>query len=363
MRLLVAAGGTGGHIFPAIAVVEELKRRDPGSKVLFVGSNNRMEARIIPAMGFDFKVIRTAALPRRASPRLLIAGREIVMGMIQAAGIVRSFEPDAIFITGGYVCAPVAFAGIVAGVPLFVQEQNAVPGLTNRAAGRWARRVFLGFEEAAGWFKDARVEVTGNPIRFREPLPRRVAAGRLGLDPDVKTLFVMGGSQGASAINEVMIKTLPLLGDIADGLQIVHQTGKLDYDTVLDAYRRSGIRHLVRPFFDEIHLVYSAADLMLCRAGGMTIAEITAFGLPAILVPFARATNDHQTLNALSLRRKGAATVIPEGELSPERLAGEIKSILKDESKLSQMAQASRSLGNPKAAEMIVSSMIGELRR
>ena len=363
MRLLVGAGGTGGHIFPAIAVVEELKRRDPGTRVLFVGSRNRMEARIIPAMGFDFRVICTAALPRGVSPRLLIAGRELAMGAIQAVGIVRSFDPEAIFITGGYTCAPVAFAGVLMGVPLFLQEQNAVPGLTNRAAGRWARRVFLGFEEAAGWFDHARVEVTGNPIRFRDPLPRRIAAERLGLDPDTKTLFVMGGSQGASAINEAMIKTLPLLREISDEIQIVHQTGEPDYDMAVDAYRRSGIRHLVRPFFDEIHHVYSASDLMLCRAGGMTIAEITAFGLPAILVPFARATNDHQTLNALSLERRGAAIVIPEGEISPERLAEEIKGIILDGMRLSGMSRASKSLGNPKAAEMIVSSMLKELRR
>jgi len=363
VRLLVAAGGTGGHIFPAIAVVEELKRRDPSSKVLFVGSGNRMESKIIPAMGFDFKVIHTAALPRRISPYLLTAGRELIFGMIQAMGIVRSFEPESIFITGGYVCAPVAFAGIVTGVPLFVQEQNAVPGLTNKAVGRWARRVFLGFEEATEWFDRAKVEVTGNPIRFRDPLPRHAAAGRIGLDPDARTLFVMGGSQGASAINEAMIKALPLLDDIADELQIVHQTGKLDYDMVIEAYRRSGIRHLVRPFFDEIHLIYSAADLMLCRAGGMTIAEITAFGLPAILVPFARATNDHQRLNALSLERKGAATVIPEKEISPESLAVKIKEIILDESKLSAMSRASRALGNPNAAGMILDSILKDLRR
>ena len=362
MRLLVAAGGTGGHIFPAIAVVEELKRRDPSSKVLFVGSRNRMEVKIIPAMGFDFRVIHAAALPRRISPHLFIAGRELTFGVIQAIGVVRSFEPESIFITGGYVCAPVAFAGIVTGVPLFVQEQNAVPGLTNRAVGRWARKVFLGFEEATEWFDRAKVEVTGNPIRFRDPPPRHVAAKRIGLDPDMKTLFVMGGSQGASAINEAMIKTLPLLDDIADELQIVHQTGRLDYDMVQDAYRRSRIRHLVKPFFDEIHLVYSAADLMLCRAGGMTIAEITAFGLPAILVPFARATNDHQRLNALSLERKGAATVIPEKEISPERLAREIKRIILDEPRLSDMSRASRSLGNPNAAGMILDSMLRNLR-
>jgi UDP-N-acetylglucosamine--N-acetylmuramyl-(pentapeptide) pyrophosphoryl-undecaprenol N-acetylglucosamine transferase len=363
VKLLIAAGGTGGHIFPAVAVAEELKRIEPDSEVLFVGSRDRLEAKLIPKLGFPFTSIRTAALPRRISTRIFAAARDLSLGLLQACGIIRSFKPNCALITGGYVCAPVALAGMISGVPVFIQEQNAVPGLANRVAGRWARRVFLGFEEAAGWFDRAKTTVTGNPIRFHKPLSRQLVAEQLKLDVNLKTLFVMGGSQGASAINEAMIAALPSLEGIADKVQIIHQTGDRDHGRVLEAYRRTPLRYLVRPFFDEMYPLYSIADLMLCRAGGMTIAEITAFGIPAVLVPFARATNDHQTLNAMSLQQRGAGVVIPERELSPERLARTIKGIILDEARLSEMSHASRLLGNPLAAKMIADSILSDVRR
>lgn len=352
MRVLMAGGGTGGHIFPAVAIAERIKEIDPEAEILFLGSGERMESRIVPKLGFRFVPIRSAPLPRKPSIKAISSLVELARGFRGAVEVMKSFRPDVAVVTGGYVCAPVSVASGLLSVPLFIQEQNALPGLANRMAALWAEAVFLGFEEAAELLPRGKAVVTGNPIRKLTRVGREEALSKLGLCPDLRTVFVMGGSQGAGSINEAVIGALNRLRELK--AQIIHQTGARDLERVQEAYKLAGIKAVVEPFFEDMGLIYSAADLMISRAGGMTIAEMTSFGLPAILIPFPHAAGDHQRLNALSLQRAGAAILIPEDELYPSKLAEALESILSDEEKLSRMREASLRLGRPGAAAEIV---------
>lgn len=352
MRVVMAGGGTGGHIFPAVAIAERIKEIDPEAEILFLGSEERMESRIVPKLGFRFVPIKSAPLPRSPSPKAIVNLVKLVRGVSEAVELMRDFRPDAAVVTGGYVCAPVSIASAILKIPLFIQEQNALPGLANRMAALWAEAVFLGFEEAIEFLPRRKAVVTGNPIRRLNRVEREEALSRLGLRPELRTIFVMGGSQGAGSISDAVIGALNRLSEL--GVQLIHQTGARDLERVRKAYELAGIEAVVEPFFEDMGLIYSAADLMISRAGGMTIAEMTSFGLPAILIPFPYAAGDHQRLNALSLQRAGAAILIPEDELSPSRLAEAIGSILSDEGRLSRMREASLRLGRPEAAAEIV---------
>jgi UDP-N-acetylglucosamine--N-acetylmuramyl-(pentapeptide) pyrophosphoryl-undecaprenol N-acetylglucosamine transferase len=359
MKVLIAGGGTGGHIYPGIAVAEELKRLSPETQVLFVGGDRGLEGRVVPEAGFDLATIPARGLPRKALwrvPGVLLANTG---ALAKAAGIVSSFKPDVVLGTGGYVSAPVVVAAWMAHVPVLLQEQNAVPGLTNRMLARVADEVHVAFTESRSWFaRKDRLKLSGNPVR-RMILSgdRRQALARFGLSEQAATVFVFGGSRGARRINEA---ALDAMARMRGGLQaqFILQTGKEDFAWAKERAEKEQLPVTVVPYLTHIHEAYAAADLVVCRAGAMTLAEIAACGVPAILVPYPFAAYDHQVTNAQNLAERGGAVMILDADLTGERLATEVQRLVKDRPTLIRMSSNARRFARPDAAERIARSLL-----
>jgi UDP-N-acetylglucosamine--N-acetylmuramyl-(pentapeptide) pyrophosphoryl-undecaprenol N-acetylglucosamine transferase len=320
MKVLIAGGGTGGHIYPGIAVAEELKRIDPTASILFVGGDRGLEGRVVPEAGFDLVTIAARGLPRRALWRVPFALLSNLGAFFSALAIVRRTKPDVVLGTGGYVSAPVVVAAWLTRRPVILQEQNAVPGLTNRMLARVADEVHVAFTESRGWFaRKDRLKLTGNPVR-RVILSgdRKQALARFGLSEQLPTVFVFGGSRGAKRITEAALQAMRDLRSSLDA-QWILQTGKEDFNAAKTEAEAAGARAVIMPYVIQIHEAYAAADLVVCRAGAMTLAEIAAVGVPAILVPFPYSAYDHQVKNAESLAERGAAILIKDEELTGER--------------------------------------------
>lgn len=365
VNVLMASGGSGGHIYPGITIAQALKEHDADVNVLFVGAEGGLEAELVPRAGFAFEAIPARYLRRRLSLEVFQTAWTAWRGFRMASGIVERFRPDVAVGTGGYVSGPVIAAATMRRVPTVIQEQNAYPGLTSRLLGRVAHRIALGSEAARRYFPGGpdRLVVTGNPIR-RDILTRtrREALKTLGLDPRRKTLLVFGGSQGGRSINEAVVDAVRPLMRNRD-VQIIHQTGQRGFAAVAaaagtDAARRDdgavsvGHWHIM-PFIHDMPTAYAAADLVVCRAGAITLAELTARGLPAVLVPYPFAAERHQDANAAELAEAGAAICVPDAELTGDRLAETVLTLLHDEARLARMAEAGRRLGRPDAAERI----------
>jgi len=373
MKVLLAAGGTGGHIYPGITIAQTLLERIPDAELLFVGAKGGLEAELVPRAGFAFEAIPARYLRRRLSAEALLTAWTAWRGFREAWRIVGRFRPDVAVGTGGYVSGPVVLAAALRRVPTVIQEQNAYPGLTSRLLAKAARRIALGSEAAARYFpRTGKVVVTGNPIR-RDILvrTRAEAIASLGLDAARKTVLVFGGSQGGRSINNAVVEAAPALlarGDV----QIVHQTGKIHF---ADVAARAGAAprpagdgasaghwHIV-PFIHDMPAAYAAADLVVCRAGAITLAEIAARGLPAVLVPYPFAAERHQDANAAELARAGAAVVVPDAELTGPALAQTVSGLLDDEERRTRMAAAARRLGRPDAAGRIAELVLAAAGR
>ncbi|HEX7127984.1 MAG TPA: undecaprenyldiphospho-muramoylpentapeptide beta-N-acetylglucosaminyltransferase [Thermodesulfobacteriota bacterium] len=363
MRLLVAGGGTGGHLFPGLAVAEAFLARTPGGEVRFVGTRRGIEARAVPRAGFPVEFIEVGTLKGQGVAGLARTLLGLPAALLAAARIVRRERPDLVLGVGGYASGPVVAAAALLGRPTAIMEQNAVPGLTNRWLGRLVDRVFTTFEPPSGSaaFPPAKVVRTGNPIRraFRSVPPRDASEdGRLHL-------LVFGGSAGARRINEAMLGALAGLDRFGDRLAIVHQTGESSRAAVEAGYRAAGWgpdRADVRAFIDDMAAQYAWADLLVCRAGASTVAELTAVGRPAILVPYPFAADDHQEANARALVTAGAAVRIRDAELTGERLAAEVGRLLDDPGRRAEMAAAAGRLGEPAAADRVVDELMRLLR-
>jgi len=338
--------------------------RLPDAEVLFVGSSNGLEADVVPREGFRLETIPLAGLPRKLSLKafsaLWLAGK----GLIGAGRIIRRFHPDVAIGTGGYVCGPVMLAAAMARVPGAIQEQNAFPGLTNRLLGRLMQRVFLAYEEAARHFDPRKVMITGNPIRAAViGVGRAEGAARLGLDPSLMTLLVVGASQGARSINQALLTSLPTL-ILQSRLQILHIAGKRNYEAVKEAMGHLNLPQAMAervrtvPYLYNMPDAYAVADLVVSRAGAISLAEMTARGLPMILVPFPYATAGHQNFNALALAKRGAAMVVADRDLTGERLQAEVLQLLRDEGALARMRRASKAAGRPGAARTIAGELV-----
>jgi len=371
MKVLLAGGGTGGHIFPAITIAQTLREQYGDVDVLFVGAQGGLEATLVPKAGFPFVGVPARYLRRELSAEVFRTAWTAWRGFAEAWRIVGRFRPDVAVGTGGYVSGPVIAAAALRRVPVVLQEQNALPGLTTRLLARAARRIALGSAAASGYFaSDGRAVVTGNPIR-RDILraTRDEALAAFGLDPRKKTLLVFGGSQGGRTINRAMIEAAPALlrrGDV----QIIQQTGPAHFAEVVEAagaVRRgeeraaAGDWHILS-FIYDMPKAYAAADLVLCRAGAITLAEITAKGLPAVLVPYPFAAERHQDANAAELAQAGAALVVPDAELTGQRLLATVQPLLDDDERRRRMGEAARRLGRPDAAERIA-ALIREAAR
>ncbi len=348
MRLLLAGGGTGGHLFPAVALAQTLLQQDQDAAVQFVGTAQGLEARLLPKLGLPLATVEMTGVVGTGWRRKLELIPRLLKSMNQAKRIIRQFRPDLIIGVGGYASVPVLLMAKALGIDYLIHEQNAIPGLSNKLLGRWAKRVCLSFPDSGEGFAAAKVLLTGNPLRpGLEAVPRRL--------PTVGTLLIFGGSRGARAINQAVMAMLPLLKDWPQPPQILHQTGEEDFEMVRQAYQEAGFDpQQVVPFIDDMACAYSEARLIICRAGATTLAELTACGRPAVLIPFPFATGDHQTANARALAEVGAARLLPQTELTAETLALTVAELLNDPEKLQWMAETARNLGNPGAAEKIL---------
>lgn len=349
-RLLVAGGGTGGHLFPGVAVAEEVRRRNPNADVLFVGTGRPVEVEVFRRLGLASRKITAMGLKGKTLWERVRALAAVPVGLFQSAGIVMRFKPDMVLGVGGYSSGPVCLAARIMGYPTAIHEQNSVPGLTNRLLGRVVNLIFISFESARSFFPAAKTHLTGNPIRreIAEATTTPAAPQAGGL-----TVLVVGGSQGAHAVNQAVIEAMRLLGPERDRFTMIHQTGTADVDAVRSAYRDLNMTADVRPFIQEMGVAYQAADLVVSRAGALTVAEVAAMGRAAIFVPLPTAANNHQEINARSLVEAGAAEIILQKDLTPERLAERIRSLAEDRDRLQAMGRAAREAARPEAAAAI----------
>ncbi len=350
MRAILAGGGTGGHVIPALAIANELKKHY-AAEMLFIGTARGIENRLVPAAGYPLQLVRVGALKNVSLMTRAKTAFDLPRAVWSAARILNEFGPDVVIGVGGYASGPAMLAAVMKHIPTLAFEPNVVPGFANRVVARFVSGAAVHFAETAKYFRHA--EVTGVPVRqaFFEISPKR------GGTP---TLLVFGGSQGAHAINEAMIRCLPELHRQAPGICIIHQTGEHDYNDALAAYRRfdqyqsgSGESVQVFKFIEDMPAAFARADLLVCRSGASTVAEITAAGKPAIFVPFPRAADDHQRVNAEALAREGAAVVVEESKLEGVWLAETIAALLGDARRLHSMSDAARGLSHPNAARDI----------
>ncbi|MEO6724973.1 MAG: undecaprenyldiphospho-muramoylpentapeptide beta-N-acetylglucosaminyltransferase [Blastocatellia bacterium] len=350
LSVIIAGGGTGGHVFPGIAIAQEFKRRNSETRILFVGTARGLETKIVPREGFELKLIAVSALKRVSLYKRIRALLMLPRSFWAVRILIRQIKPDVVIGVGGYASGPVVLMAALMGVPTLVAEQNAHPGFTNRVLARFVRATAVTFEEARKYFGE-KAQITGNPVRaeFFDVQPKRhLEAG------DVIHIFITGGSQGARAINLTMIAALPSLAEEKDRLSITHQTGEHDYDKVRATYLENGWKVEVKPFIEKMIDEIAKADLVITRAGATTVAELAAAGRPALMIPFPFAADDHQRKNAEAVERAGAGRMILQAELTPERLAQELLWLVRDPQQLARMAEASKKLGHPEAAAKVV---------
>lgn len=372
MRVLITGGGTGGHVSPAVAVIEELRRRDPSIRLLFLGSPSGVERSAVAQIRVPFKGVQVGKLRRYLAWQTPLDLLKIPFGVLQSLWCIQRFRPNALFSTGGYVSIPPVVAGWLLRVPILIHEQTASVGLANQIAARFADKVGISFLESARYFPSCEVIHTGNPVR---PVifggDRVAAAKRFAFDADLPTLYVTGGVQGSLVINTALGNCLPQL---LRHCQIIHQCGeRAAGEGGEQAWLREQLQQLPAalqrrykafPFVrEEIKDIYALADLILGRAGAGTVAEIAALGKPAVFVPLPQAAADEQRKNAEQLVRLGAAEIIPESELTPENLASAIQRLLADRANLERMGQASRALANPAAASTLANELLTLARR
>jgi UDP-N-acetylglucosamine--N-acetylmuramyl-(pentapeptide) pyrophosphoryl-undecaprenol N-acetylglucosamine transferase len=348
---MIAAGGTGGHLFPALAVAEAFGERDPANRIVFVGSRRGLEAGVLAGEGYDLETIDSAALQGKKWRGKLASLASIPQSLGQSRKLLRSFRPEVVLGFGGYTSGPVVLAAWAGGYKTAIHEQNAFPGLSNRILGRVVARVFLSFEESAGHFPRSKAVLTGNPVRR---MIRQGKARPLPKEEGKFVVFIFGGSQGAHRLNQAMGESLAHLGDLKEKLQIIHQTGDPDYDEVRQGYGQAGMTAEVHRFIRDMDRAYGLADLVLCRAGATTLFEIMALGKPAVLVPYPYAANDHQTLNARALVDAGAAMMVADGDLNGLNLSGILRGLIGDRRKLVEMGERAAALARPRAAEEMV---------
>ncbi|MFP4149615.1 MAG: undecaprenyldiphospho-muramoylpentapeptide beta-N-acetylglucosaminyltransferase [Nitriliruptoraceae bacterium] len=361
--VLFAGGGTAGHVFPALAVARALTRLADDVTPVFVGVEDRLETRLVPEAGFELVAIDAAAIPRRPSPALLRVPAALRRGVRSCRELIRERRAVGAVTFGGYVSFPLDRAAFQEQLPLVVHEQNSVPGLANRVAAGWADRIAVTFPGSTTRFRyQERCVVTGDPVRvdvleLDRPARRRPAREQLGLDPDRPTLLVFGGSQGARSINRAAVD--------AHGrwqgrdLQVLHATGRAGLDAAERDWERARAAHPDGPqvrtigFIDDMAAAYAAADIVVCRAGATSIAELTVLGIPSVLVPYPHATADHQRENAAALARAGGAVLIEDDELDGDRLVAAVAPLLDDPALAEAMARSARAFGRPDAAEAV----------
>jgi UDP-N-acetylglucosamine--N-acetylmuramyl-(pentapeptide) pyrophosphoryl-undecaprenol N-acetylglucosamine transferase len=351
MRLLIAGGGTGGHLFPGVALAEELRARESDAPVLFVGTDRGIEARVLPELGWDLEKIEISGLKTVGIRGALRGALRIPRAMWQSRAIIRRFEPDVVVGVGGYASGPAVLMARLMGVPTAILEQNSIPGLANKILGRFVRAVFLAFEETRRFFKARKILMTGNPIRAQIRAALSAGAEEREGPPRV---FIFGGSQGAARVNELCSAAAALLRERGIEASYVHQTGAKTLEATEARYREAGIDARCSAFINDMASEYRRADLIIARSGATTVAELGVVGRPAILIPYPYAADNHQEINAQELAEGGAAVLLREAELSPETLADAMAELLTNPEARERMGSAMKALGRPDAAAQIL---------
>jgi UDP-N-acetylglucosamine--N-acetylmuramyl-(pentapeptide) pyrophosphoryl-undecaprenol N-acetylglucosamine transferase len=355
LRIIIAGGGTGGHLFPGIAIAQEFMRRNPQSRIAFVSTGNAFERSVLSKTDFTLERITVEAIKGRGVWSQVKSVVKLPKGICEAMGILRKFKPDLTVGLGSYSAGPVVLAAWLLRIRVVLHEQNLLPGITNRMMSRFADRIYVSFENTRTCFRPQKVYLTGNPVREDILIHARNQESQAGRGGELNpfTILIIGGSQGAHSINMAVVEALAHLTQ-KEQLYFVHQTGAADEKTVQDAYRRRGIAAEVRSFFEQMAPLYQRADLIICRAGATTVAEITAIGKAAIFIPYPFAADNHQAANAGSLSGSGAAEMILEKDLSGKTLSEKIEYYLGSPQARREMARKASAFGNPHAARDIV---------
>jgi UDP-N-acetylglucosamine--N-acetylmuramyl-(pentapeptide) pyrophosphoryl-undecaprenol N-acetylglucosamine transferase len=350
LRILIAGGGTGGHLFPGVAIAEELRARHPDAAIRFVGTRRGIEARVLPELGWDLDFIDVSGLKTVGLAGTLRGLFRLPRALVQARRLVVQWRPHAVIGVGGSASGPVVLAARMRGIPTAICEQNSIPGFTNKLLGRVVKTVFLAFDESKRFFKSKKILMAGNPVR-RPMLQKLLAAAPRAADSTVHVL-VCGGSQGAVAVNELASQALIALSK-DHSLSIVHQTGEKSLEVTTSRYRDAGVPAACSAFIKDMASAYQEADLIIGRAGATTVAELAIAGKPAILIPYPFAADNHQELNAREMAAKGAALMFRQAELTFDKLADALRPLLEDAARRQTMADAMKSLAKPGAAAAV----------
>ncbi|APH05348.1 undecaprenyldiphospho-muramoylpentapeptide beta-N-acetylglucosaminyltransferase [Bacillus weihaiensis] len=354
MRVVVSGGGTGGHIYPALALINEMKKHNDKIEFLYIGTEKGLEQNIVTREGIPFKSIEISGFKRKLSFDNVKTIMRFINGVTISKKYLKEFKPDVVIGTGGYVCGPVVYAAAKLKIPTVIHEQNSLPGMTNKFLSKYVDKVAICFNEAKKYFPPHKVVLTGNP-RASEVLGQDAKKGRtsLGLQEGKKSVLIFGGSRGAKAINDAVLDMIPSLAE--KSYQVIYVTGEVHYDKVMDEVNKlkDSSHVIIKPFIHNMPEVLAGVDLIVGRAGATSLAEITALGLPSILIPSPYVTANHQEVNARSLSDHDAAIMVKENELTGSTLLTKIDHILLNEFKLTEMSKASKQLGIPDAAERL----------
>jgi UDP-N-acetylglucosamine--N-acetylmuramyl-(pentapeptide) pyrophosphoryl-undecaprenol N-acetylglucosamine transferase len=352
MKVLIAGGGTGGHLFPGIALAESFLEKDPANRVQFVSTRRAVDQEVLTARGFPAVTIEAEGVKGKGALRQIQSLLKLPGAVKQSLEIIRGFNPQLVIGVGGYISGPVVLSAWLRGLPTAIQEQNSIPGLTNRLLARVVDRIFLAFERARDFFPSRKCRLCGNPVR--KELRRALETAGAAAGP--LNILVLGGSQGAHRINRLLVESLKFLVPLRRDLFFIHQTGTKDEEWVRQAYRDQGFDQQVAPFIHDMAEVYGRAHMLICRAGAMTLAEITALGKASLLIPFPFAANNHQEENARALVQAGAAEMIREADLTAEALGERLRFWAENPRHREQLASRALLLGRWQAAQEIVES-------
>ena len=357
-RILIAAGGTGGHVYPAIAIADALSELDESVEFLFVGTRDRMEWEAVPKAGYDIKPIWISGFHRRLTFQNVLFPVKLLVSLKQSRRIIKDFQPDIVLSCGGFAAGPVGWAAARKGIPVVIQEQNSFPGWTNRKLGSKATRIYTAFEEAEKYFDQERVRPLGNPVRADLSKSDRDEAARIwNLEPQENTLLILGGSGGARTINRAVIRHLHRLHDEL-GLQFIWQCGKNYYEQIIEEINPVDYSRLrLQPFIDDMSSSYAMADLAVSRAGAISCAELKLTGTPSLIIPSPNVAGDHQTKNANELVTKGAAQILRDEE-AEEKLADRVAELFEHRDRITKMRKSAKELARPEAARNIAEDML-----
>lgn len=354
MRLMVSGGGTGGHIYPALAVIEEVKKAEPDSEIMYVGTHKGLESKIVPKQGIPFETIKIQGFKRSMSIENFKTIGLFISSVFKARKMIKKFKPDVVLGTGGYVSGAVLFAASQMGIPTLIHEQNSVVGVTNKFLSRFVTKIGISFDDAKKDFPEKKVIKTGNPRATQVTQIKSIASWKeFGLSDNKQTVLIFGGSRGAEKINQTVVESIQALG--AQDYQTLIVTGNVHFQKIMEQINPDDLKEnvVIKPYIDNMPEILGKLSAIVGRAGATSLAEITALGIPSILIPSPYVTNDHQTKNAMSLVNNGAAEIISEKELNSTVLMDKLNNLMNDDAYREKMAKSALNMGEPDAAQKI----------